>query len=91
MSHHTTPHSDHASLWLTDDDEPIIYSMHVHHPAQQSVSQTAAPDPEQRQRNGWFDTVRCTEHWGLGITVMPVSWYNAFSTINIVFYPPKQQ
>jgi hypothetical protein len=88
---HKPPHSDHASLWLDANDEPAIYSMHVHHPAQQSVSQTAATDPDQRQRNGWVDIVRCAEHWGLEIAVMPVSWYNAFSTVNIVFYPPERQ
>jgi hypothetical protein len=64
--------------------------MHVHHPAQQGVSQTA-PVPEQRQRNGWVDIMRCAEHWGLEIAVMPVSWDNAFSTVNIVFYPPERQ
>lgn len=85
------PHSDHASLWLDEDDEPAVYSMHVSHPERQMVSKTAAPDPEQRQRNGWFDIVDCAEHWGLEIAVMPVSWYNAFSTVNIVFYPPEQR
>lgn len=61
--------------------------MHVHHPEQQRVSQTA--DPEQRQRNGWVDIRHCAEHWGVESAVMPVSWYNAFSTINIVFYRPE--
>jgi hypothetical protein len=55
------------------------------------VSKTAALDPEQRQRNGWFDIVQCAEHWGLEIAVMPVSWHNAFVTVNIVFYPPERQ
>jgi hypothetical protein len=64
--------------------------MHVHHPAQQWVSQTAA-DPEQRQRNGWVDIVRWAEHWGVEIAVKPVSGDNAFSTINIVFSPPDRQ
>lgn len=86
---HKPPHSDHASLWL-QDDEPAVYSMHVSHPELQLVSKTAEPDPEQRQRNGWFDIVQCAEHWGLEIAVMPTSWYNAFSTINIVFYPPER-
>ncbi len=85
---HSPPHSDHASLWLDADDDPTVYSMHVYHPEIQSVSKTA--DPEQRQRNGWFDIVECAKHWGLEIAVMPTSWYNAFSTINIVFYPPER-
>jgi hypothetical protein len=65
--------------------------MHVSHPELQMVSKTAAADPDQRQRNGWFDIVRCAEYWGLEITIMPVSWYNAMSTVNIVFHPPEQE
>lgn len=84
------PHADHASLWLDADGDPAVFSMHVHHPGQQRISKTAAPDPEQRQRNGWFDIVQCAERWGLEIAVMPVSWYNAFSTVNIVFSPPER-
>lgn len=82
---HKPPHSDHASLWLDEDGEAVVYGMHVYHPEIQSVSDTA--DSEQQQRNGWFDIVRCAEHWGLEIAVMPVSWYNAMSTVNVVFYP----
>lgn len=85
---HSPPHSDHASLWLNGDDDPTVYSMHVYHPEIQSVSKTA--DPEQRQRNGWFDIVECAKHWGLEIAVMPTSWYYAMSTVNIVFYPPER-
>ncbi len=88
---HSPPHSDHASLWLDEGDEPAVYSMHVYHPEQQSVSKTAEQDPDQRQRNGWFDIIEVAQHWGLEIAVMPVSWYNAFSTINIVFYPPERR
>ncbi len=84
---HQPPHSDHASLWLDEDGEPAIFSIHVYHPEIQSVSKTA--DPEQSQRNGWFDIVECAKHWGLKIAVMPISWYNAFSTVTIVFYPPR--
>ncbi len=65
--------------------------MHVYHPEQQSVSKTAEQDPDQRQRNGWFDIMHCAEHWGMEIAVMPTSWYNAFSTVNIVFYPPERR
>ncbi|UPM44853.1 hypothetical protein [Halocatena salina] len=68
---HKPPHSDHASLWLDEDGEPAIFSIHVYHPEIQSVSKTA--DPEQSQRNGWFDIVECAKHWGLEIAVMPTS------------------
>ncbi len=85
---HKPPHAVHSTLWLDEDDEPAVYSMHVYHPEIQMVSETA--DPDQRQRNGWFDIVRCAEHWGLEIAVMPTSWHIAFSTINIVVYPPEQ-
>jgi hypothetical protein len=88
---HKPPHSDHASLWLDANERPVVFSMHIAHPERQLVSKTAEPVPEQRQRNGWFDIVRCAEQWGLDIAVMPVSWYNAFSTVNIVFYPPERQ
>lgn len=75
---HKPPHSDHASLWLDENDEPGVFSMHIYHPHRQ------------RQRNGWFDIVQCAEHWGLDIAVMPTSWYYAMSTVNIVFYPPER-
>lgn len=88
---HKPPHADHSTLWLDENDSPVVFSMHVSHPEQQLVSKTAEPDPEQRQRNGWFDFVELAEHWGLEIAVMPTSWYNAFSTINIVFYPPERR
>jgi hypothetical protein len=77
-----------VSLWL-DANELVVFSMHISHPAQQRVSQTAA-DPEQSQCNGWVDIVRCTEHWDVEITVMPVSWDNAVSIVTIVLYPPEQ-
>jgi hypothetical protein len=83
-------HSDHASFWLDEDDDPVVFSMHVSHPERQMVSKTAAA-PEQRQRNGWVDIVRCVEHWGVEIAVMPVSWSNAVSTVTIGFYPPDRQ
>lgn len=84
---HSAPYSDHASLWLADG-EPVLYSMHVHHPELQLVSKTAAPEGE-RRRNGWFDLLHFAEHWGLEIGVTPWSWYNAFTTTNIVFYSPE--
>lgn len=85
---HSPPYADHATLWL-DDGEPALYSMHIYPPEFQVVSKTAAPEGE-RRRNGWFDIVAFAEAWGLEVGISPHSSYNAFSTINVVFYPPER-
>ncbi|NGM71362.1 hypothetical protein G6M89_20580 [Natronolimnobius sp. AArcel1] len=84
---HKPPYSDHATLWL-DDGDPVLYSIHIYGPEVEVVSKTAAPEGE-RRRNGWFDLISFAEHWGLEIGITPFSWYNAFSTINVVFYSPE--
>lgn len=60
--------------------------MHVYNPELQVVSKTAS---DQQQRNGWFDIVAFAREWGLEIGVTPYSWYNLFSTVNVVFYAPE--
>lgn len=75
---HSPPYAAHATLWL-DDGKPVLYSMHP------------SPPHTEPQRNGWFELGRFAQHWGLEIAVMPVSWYKAFSTVNIVFSPPERE
>jgi hypothetical protein len=86
---HKPPHGDHATLWLGDDDNPAVYSMHIypgnilnHHP-----SKTA--DPDQQQRNGWFDIVEWCAEWGLEISISSMSWYHP-SAVQVVIYPPER-
>jgi len=85
---HKPPYSDHATLWLDESGEAVLYSMHIYGPEQEVVSRTAAPEGE-RRRNGWFDILRFAEAWGLEVGITPFSWYNQFSTINVVFYAPE--
>lgn len=84
---HSPPYSDHATLWMSDE-KPVLYSMHVSSPEAETASKTAAPEGEQL-RNGWFDIVAFAEEWGLEVGVTPFSWYNLFSTVNVVFFSPE--
>jgi len=87
---HQPPHSDHATLWLDDDGEPAVYSIHIYPGNVLNYTPSKTADPDQQQRNGWFDIVTWAEHWGLEVDVAPVSWYNPFRTVNILFYPPER-
>lgn len=83
---HKPPHSDHPTLWLDEDGEPAVYSMHVYPGNVLNYLPSTTADPDQQRRNGWFDIINWAEHWGLEVDVDPVSWYNPFSTVNVVFY-----
>lgn len=85
---HSAPHEDHAELWLSEDGNAVLYSMHVSALEHSSVSRTAAGDGEQI-RNGWFDLLEFARQWGLEIGVTPWSHYHAFSRVNIVLYSPE--
>ena len=84
---HTPPHSNQPTLWLAAGD-PVVYSMHLYTPEVQAVSKAAAPAGRQI-RNGWFDLFEFATAWGLELAMTPVSWYNPFSTVNVVFYSPE--
>lgn len=86
---HSAPHSDHAELWLSEEGEAVLYSMHISAPEHEVVSKTAAPDEEDRHRNGWFDIIDFASSWGLEVGVTPWSHYHAFSRVNVVLYSPE--
>lgn len=80
---HKPPASDHATLWL-DHGEPALYGMHVYPGNIERLESTEPP------HNLWFDVVEFASKWGLEISVLPKSWYNLGSTVQVVFYPPER-
>jgi len=80
---HKPPASDHATLWL-DDGEPALYSMHVY------PGNIERLDSEEPPHNLWFDVFEFAAEWGLEVSVLPKSWYNLGSTVQVVFYPPER-
>jgi hypothetical protein len=80
---HAPPAADQASLWL-DDGEPALYSMHVY------PGNIERLEVEEPPRNKWFDLFEFASTWGLEVSVLPKSWYNLGSTVQIVFYPPER-
>jgi len=87
---HAPPHHDHATLWLDEEGEPAVYGMHVYPGNIESVTPSAAADPDQQRRNGWFDVFAWAREWGLEVGILPKSWYNPGSTVHVVFYPPER-
>lgn len=87
---HKPPHSDHATLWLDDDDEPAVFGMHVYPGNVERMTPSKTADPDQNQRNGWFDMWEFAEQWGLEIGILTKSWFNLGSTVHIIFYPPER-
>jgi len=80
---HAPPARDHATLWL-DDGDPVAYSMHVY-PG--NIERLDAADPPYNQ---WFEVFEFAAEWGLEISILPTSWYNLGSTVQVVFYPPER-
>lgn len=85
---HKPPHSDHATLWLDEDSDPVLYSIHVY-PGNMMMSPSKTVDPEQQRRNGWMDMCSWAAEWGLEIGFLSKSWYNLGSTVQVVFSPPE--
>ena len=77
---HKPPVSDHATLWLDEDGDPALYSMHIYHTDLEH-------DTGEGPNNRWFDLVDFARHHGLEIGVRN-SWYNP-ACQQIVFYPPE--
>jgi len=80
---HQPPAADHATLWL-DDGELALFSMHVY-PG--NIERLGAEEPPYNQ---WFDLFEFASTWGLEVSVLPKSWYNLGSTVQVVFYPPER-
>jgi hypothetical protein len=81
---HSPPADDHATLWLDDDGEPVLYGTHVY-PA--NIERLDAPEPP---RNQWFNPFEFAAEWGLEVSVLPKSWCNLGSTVHVVFYAPER-
>lgn len=87
---HSPPHHDNATLWLDEDGEPAVYGMHVYPSNIERITASKTADPDQEQRNGWFDLFEWAREWGLEVGVLPLSWYDIGSTVHVVFYPPER-
>ena len=80
---HHPPSHDHATLWL-DDGDPAVYSMHVY------PGNIERLDSDQPPHNLWFDVFDFASEWGLEVSILPKSWYNLGSTVQVIFYPLEQ-
>lgn len=87
---HKPPHSDHATLWLDENGDPAVYSIHVYLGNVEMMVPSKTADPDQQRRNGWFDIYEWAAEWGLEVSILSKSWYNLGSTIQVVFYPPER-
>lgn len=87
---HAPPHADHSTLWLDSTGTAAVYSMYVYpgNVAPYYPSETA--DSAGNPRNGWFDMADWASHWGLDIKFSPISWYYPFSTVQVLFFPPRR-
>jgi|APHM01.1.fsa_nt_gi hypothetical protein len=79
---HSPPASDHPTLWLGEDGDPALYSMHVY---QMDLEHDVEDGPDNRR----FQLVDFARHFGLEIGVRD-SWYNPGSCQQIVYYPPER-
>jgi len=87
---HAPPHHDHATLWVDEDGEPAVYSMHVYPGNVEQITPSKTADPDQQRRNGWMDICNWTAEWGLEVGFLAKSWYNLGSAVHVVFYPPER-
>lgn len=75
---HSPPAADHPTLWLDDDGDPAMYSMHVYHG---DLHDSMGDKPHSR----WFDIIGWARDNRLDVGTRK-SWYNP-STTQIVFEP----
>jgi len=47
-------------------------------------------DAEDPPYNLWFDVLEFASEWGLEASILPRSWYNLWSTVHVVLYPPER-
>jgi hypothetical protein len=80
---HVPPGDDHSTLWLDEDGDPAVYGMHVY---QGNIEMRASDDPP----DSWFSIFEFARHYGLGVSVLPYSWYNYGRTVHVIFYPPER-
>jgi hypothetical protein len=80
---HSPPGDDHSTLWLDEDGNPALYGMHVY---QGNIEMRASDDPP----DSWFSVFEFARHYGLGVSVLPYSWYNFGRTVHVIFSPPER-
>ncbi|RJX47520.1 hypothetical protein, partial [Halonotius pteroides] len=78
MLHHKPPAADHSTLWLDDNNDPALYSMHVY-------STDLDAHLEDKPHSRWFDIVGWARENRLDVQTRN-SWYNP-STTQIIFQP----
>ena len=50
------------------------------------MSNAATDDPP----DSWFSIFEFARHYGLGVSVLPYSWYNFGRTVHVILYPPER-
>lgn len=80
---HAPPGDDHSTLWLDEDGDPAVYGMHVY---AGNIEMRATDDPP----DSWFSVFEFARHYGLGVSVLPYSWYNFGRTVHVILYPPER-
>jgi len=82
---HSPPADDHSTLWLDNESgEPAVYSMHLY------PGNVERLDSQEPPHNLWFDIFEFAAEWGLEVSILPKSWYNLGSTVQVIFYPPER-
>jgi hypothetical protein len=79
---HAPPGDDHSTLWLDEDGDPAVYGMHLY---QGNIEMRATDPPD-----SWFSIFEFARHYGLGVSVLPYSWYNYGRTVHVILYPPER-
>jgi hypothetical protein len=82
---HSPPADDHSTLWLDDKSgEPAVYSIHLYPGSVERL------DSQEPPHNPWFDIFEFAAEWGLEVSILPKSWHNLGSTVQVVFYLPER-
>ncbi|MDB2243022.1 hypothetical protein [Halorubrum ezzemoulense] len=82
---HSPPADDHPTLWLGNESgEPAVYSIHLY------PGNVERLDSQKPPHNLWFEIFEFAAEWGLEVSILPKSWYNLGSTVQVIFYPPER-
>jgi hypothetical protein len=81
---HSPPSSDHATLWLDEDGEPVVCGMHVY------PGNINALDDPTATGSTFYEVFEFAAEYGLDCQALPISWYNPGRTIHLVLYPPER-
>lgn len=86
---HEPPASDNATLWLADGD-PALFSMHVTPDSFGRLRHDHQQEGETPADTDWLEIFEFAAEQGLEVSVLPTSWYEIGSTVQIVLYPPER-